>query len=104
MSEEERKEEAKQESEQDQQDQPIQSAVIVQFDAPGSAGLQLRTLGMVTPPQLLLAAEYLRLAGEREVRNAWMMQAQKRAAEQAQLEQVKQMVAKSGGKARRRKR
>lgn len=99
------KEEIEQEQEQEDRadGQPVQSAILVQFDAPGSANVQFRPIGSVSASQLLLAAEYLHLIAEREMSSAWMREAQKRAAEQAQLEQVKQMVGKPGRKTRGRK-
>lgn len=95
--------EQQQEPEQEQQDQPIQSAVMVEFNAPNSANVQFRLIGSVSASQLLLAAEYLRLVAEREIHSAWMVQAQTRAAEQAQLQQIKQVIAQPKDRARKRR-
>jgi hypothetical protein len=88
--------------EQEEERQPTQCGVLVQFDAPGSSNLQMQLIGQLSPPQLLLAAAYLRLVADKEVHSAWMAQAQRRAAERAQLEQVKQMVRKAGDDGKRR--
>ena len=69
------------------------SRIIVEFERPGDADPQNIYLEAVTIGQVQIAAERLRMMAERQLEHKWQMAKMKQAQEQAQMAQMKAMLA-----------
>lgn len=72
-------------------EQEQKSAIVVTFKAPGSAEFRV-DIQNAGPPQLLAAAEFLRLMAARQLNEEWTRNAVQQAQQAQEMAQVQQMI------------
>lgn len=70
----------------------VKPFVLIEFAGENSAFFDLKGSNNLSPAQMLIAAEILRINGEEHIRNGMRMEARKKAAEKMDMMQIQSVM------------